>query len=130
VIRGIDHFVLTVRSLETTCKFYERVLSFKRVDAAGRPTLLTFGHHRINIHEVQHTLDPKAAVPAPGADDFCLVIERPLAEVRSPIEACGVVIEVGPIKRIGGQGAMTSPYFRDPDGNLVEVSEYDRRPLD
>jgi catechol 2,3-dioxygenase-like lactoylglutathione lyase family enzyme len=126
VIRGIDHFVLTVRSLETTCTFYERVLGFKRVDTPGRPTSLTFGHHKINIHEVQHTFDPRAAVPTPGAGDFCLVTERPLGEVRSHIEACGVVIEVGPIKRIGAQGAMTSLYFRDPDGNLVEVSKYER----
>ena len=126
MIRGIDHFVLTVRSLETTCTFYERVLGFKRVDTPGRATSLRFGHHKINVQEVQHTFDPKAAVPTPGAGDFCLVTERPLAEVRSPIEACGVVIEVGPIKRIGAQGAMTSLYLRDPDGNLVEVSTWER----
>ncbi len=125
MISRIDHFVLTVRSLEATCKFYERVLDFKRVDTPGRPTAMTFGHNKINIHEVHHTFDPKAAVPTPGAGDFCLITERALAEVRSHIEACGVVIEVGPINRTGAQGAMTSLYFRDPDGNLVEISQYD-----
>jgi catechol 2,3-dioxygenase-like lactoylglutathione lyase family enzyme len=126
MISRIDHFVLTVRSLETTCEFYERVLGFERLNAPGRPTALTFGHQKINIHELQNTFDPKAANPTPGAGDFCLITERTLAEVRSHIEACGVVIEVGPIKRSGAQGAMTSVYFRDPDGNLIEVSEYDR----
>lgn len=126
MISRIDHFVLTVDSLEATCNFYERVLGLKRVDAPGRPTALTFGHNKINIHEVHHTFDPKAAAPTPGAADFCLITERALAEVRSHIEACGVAIEVGPIKRTGAAGAMTSLYFRDPDGNLVEVSEYDR----
>ncbi len=126
MICRIDHFVLTVQSLEATCRFYERVLGFKRVAAPGRPTALMFGHNKINIHEVQHTFDPKAAMPTPGSADFCLITERALAEVRSDIEACGVVIEVGPIKRTGALGAMTSLYFRDPDGNLVEVSEYDR----
>lgn len=126
MISRIDHFVLTVHSLETTCKFYERVLGFKRVDADGQPTALTFGLQKINIHESGHTFNPKAAMPTPGAGDFCLITEQALAEVRSHIEACGVVIEVGPVRRIGARGAMTSLYFRDPDGNLVEVSEYHR----
>ena len=65
MISRIDHFVLTVQSLEVTCEFYARVLGFKRVDTLGRPTALTFGHQKINIHEVQHTFDPKAAMPTP-----------------------------------------------------------------
>lgn len=126
MISRIDHFVLTVRSLEATCEFYERVLGFKRVDTPGQPTALTFGNQKINIHEAGRTFDPKARVPAPGAGDFCLITERDLAEVRSHIESCGIAIEVGPVGRAGAQGAMTSLYFRDPDGNLVEVSEYRR----
>jgi catechol 2,3-dioxygenase-like lactoylglutathione lyase family enzyme len=126
MISRIDHFVLTVRSLETTCEFYERVLCFKRVDTPGQPTALIFGHQKINIHEAGRTFDPKARIPTAGAGDFCLITERDLAEVRSHLEFCGVAIEVGPVRRAGAQGAMTSLYFRDPDGNLVEVSEYDR----
>src|SRR5208282_3949440 len=67
MIARIDHFVLTVQSLEATCEFYERVLGFKRVDAPGRPTALAFGNNKINIHEAQHTFDPKAARPTPGS---------------------------------------------------------------
>lgn len=126
MISRIDHIVLTVRSLEATCEFYERVLGLKRLDTPGQPTALTFGHQKINIHEAGRTFDPKARIPTPGAGDFCLITERDIAEVRSHLESCGVAIEVGPVRRAGAQGPMTSLYFRDPDGNLVEVSEYDR----
>ena len=66
----------------------------------------------------------KAKRPTPGSADFCLVADRPLKEVKQHIEKCGVAIEVGPAPRTGARGEMTSIYFRDPDGNLVEVSEY------
>ena len=124
MISHIDHFVLTVRSLEITCELYERVLCMKRVDSPGQPTALIFRHQKINIHEAARTFDPKARLPTPGAGDFCLITEQDITEVRSHIRSCGVAIEVGPVMRVGAQGAMTSLYFRDPDGNLVEVSEY------
>jgi catechol 2,3-dioxygenase-like lactoylglutathione lyase family enzyme len=124
MIEGIDHLVLTVRSLEATCTFYETVLGFRRHDVEGRPTALHFGHQKINVHEVGHTFDPKAAAPTPGAGDFCLITELPLDEVRAHIESCDVTIELGPIDRVGAEGNMTSIYFRDPDGNLLEVSSY------
>ena len=126
MILRIDHFVLTVRSLEATCAFYERVLGFHRVDASNRPTELHFGPHKINVHEVTRTFEPKAQAPTPGAADFCLITDRPLMEVRVHLDACGVAVELGPVTRIGAQGEMTSLYFRDPDGNLIEVSSYDR----
>jgi catechol 2,3-dioxygenase-like lactoylglutathione lyase family enzyme len=126
MISHIDHLVLTVGSLEATCRFYERVLGFMRVDTPGRPTALAFGRQKINLHEVGRTFEPKAAAPTAGSGDFCLITERAIDEVRAHLEASGVAIELGPVKRTGAQGTMTSLYFRDPDGNLVEVSEYDR----
>ena len=126
MISHIDHFVLTVRSLEATCAFYQRVLGLERLDTPGLPTALTFGRQKINLHEVGRTFEPKATVATPGAGDFCLITGRDLAELRAHLEACGVAIELGPVERTGAQGAMTSLYFRDPDGNLVEVSAYDR----
>jgi catechol 2,3-dioxygenase-like lactoylglutathione lyase family enzyme len=125
MIDRIDHFVLTVRSLDATCAFYERVLGLQRVDSPGRPTALAFGRQKINLHQVDRTFDPKARVPTSGAGDFCLITERPIAALRAHLEACGVAIELGPVTRQGALGAMISLYFRDPDGNLVEVSEYD-----
>jgi catechol 2,3-dioxygenase-like lactoylglutathione lyase family enzyme len=125
VITRIDHFVLTVRSLQATCAFYERVLGFRRVDAPNRPTELHIGPHKINVHETGHTFEPKAAVPMPGSADFCLVTDQSLTALKTHLDVCGVPIELGPVGRIGAQGEMTSLYFRDPDGNLIEVSAYE-----
>ncbi|TGQ46993.1 VOC family protein [Mesorhizobium sp. M00.F.Ca.ET.216.01.1.1] len=124
VIAGIDHFVLTVRSVDDSCDFYRRVLGFQRLDEPDRPTALLFGTQKINLHEVGRTFEPKAKAPTPGSGDFCLVAARPLAEICASLAANGVAVEVGPVERIGARGPMMSVYFRDPDGNLVEVSEY------
>jgi len=124
MITGIDHFVLTVASLEATLDFYERVLGMRRQTIAGRPASLLFGTQKINVHQIDRTFEPKAARPTAGCGDFCLVTDQPLAEVIAHLKAEGVLIEVGPVERNGAQGPMTSVYFRDPDGNLVEVSRY------
>lgn len=124
MIAGIDHFVLTVRSVKATCDFYERVLGMRRLNEPNRPTALLFGSQKINLHEVDRTFEPKAKAPTAGSGDFCLVASVPLAEVQASLAANGVAIEVGPVERTGARGAMMSVYFRDPDGNLVEVSEY------
>ena len=124
MISHIDHLVLTVRSLEATCAFYERVLGFRRIDTPGKPTALAFGKQKINVHEAGRTFEPKAKAPTPGSADFCLITARPLQEFRDHLSTCGVAVEVGPVAREGARGAMMSVYFRDPDGNLVEVSEY------
>ncbi|RWE57283.1 VOC family protein [Mesorhizobium sp.] len=124
MIAGIDHFVLTVRSVEDTCAFYQRVLGFRRLDEPDRPTALLFGTQKINVHDVGRTFEPKAKAPTPGSVDFCLVAARPLSEICASLAANGVGVEVGPVERIGARGPMMSVYFRDPDGNLVEVSEY------
>jgi catechol 2,3-dioxygenase-like lactoylglutathione lyase family enzyme len=124
MIFSIDHFVLTVRSVEETCRFYERVLGLECVSEPGKPTALKFGDQKINVHEIGHTFEPKAAVPTLGAGDFCLITVFPIDEVQRRLKECGVTIELGPIQRTGAQGEMMSIYFRDPDGNLVEVSRY------
>ena len=124
MIAGIDHFVLTVRSVEATCDFYQRVLGFERDDAPGRPTAMAFGNQKINVHALGHTFEPKANAPTPGSGDFCLITDRPLDELQDRLANNGIVVEVGPVERIGARGLMMSVYFRDPDGNLVEVSRY------
>ncbi|MET3591114.1 catechol 2,3-dioxygenase-like lactoylglutathione lyase family enzyme [Mesorhizobium shonense] len=124
MIAGIDHFVLTVRSVEAACDFYQRVLGMRRLDEPNRPTALLFGSQKINLHEVGRTFEPKARTPTPGSGDFCLVAAVPLAEIQASLAANGVTIEIGPVERTGARGRMMSVYFRDPDDNLVEVSEY------
>lgn len=124
MISAIDHFVISVRSLDATCEFYAKVLGLERVNTPGAPTAMQFGQHRINVHEVGHTFDPKAEVPTPGSADFCLITDESIEQFILHLQKCGVAHEVGPVRRAGARGAMTSVYFRDPDANLVEVATY------
>jgi catechol 2,3-dioxygenase-like lactoylglutathione lyase family enzyme len=124
MIAGIDHFVLTVRSLEATLDFYEHVLGMARSLTPGRPASLLFGSQKINVHETGRTFAPKALAPTSGAGDFCLVTDWPIEAVLARLAAENIAVELGPVERNGARGAMTSVYFRDPDGNLVEVSHY------
>jgi catechol 2,3-dioxygenase-like lactoylglutathione lyase family enzyme len=125
MIERIDHFVLTVRSLEATLSFYERVLGFRREVRPDAPASLKFGRQKINVHESERTFEPKAARPTPGAGDFCLITLRSMDEVVAHLKDCGVTLVLGPVARIGAEGPMTSVYFRDPDANLVEIARYD-----
>lgn len=125
MIDRLDHLVLTVASIEVTCAFYGRVLGLERRDEPNRPTALHFGRHKFNLHEVGRTFEPKAAHVTPGSADLCLVAAVPLAAVVSRLAEHDVPIERGPVRVTGALGAMHSVYFRDPDGNLIEVSEYE-----
>lgn len=123
-IDRIDHVVLTVRDIAVTCDFYVRVLGM-RVETFGTGrTALAFGRQKFNLHRAGHEFEPKAERPTPGSADLCLITTMPLDEVTRHIESCGVAIELGPVPRTGATGPITSIYFRDPDRNLIEVSNY------
>ncbi|MBP2291510.1 VOC family protein [Azospirillum rugosum] len=122
MITRIDHFVLTVASIDRTCDFYQRVLGMGVVTFGAGRKALTFGGQKINLHEVGKEFEPKARRPTAGSGDFCLITETPLEEVVAHITAQGVAIEEGPVPRTGATGPIRSVYVRDPDGNLVEVS--------
>jgi catechol 2,3-dioxygenase-like lactoylglutathione lyase family enzyme len=124
MITRIDHFVLTVANIDASCEFYSRALGFEVVTFGQGSKALAFGHQKINLHQAGAEFDPKAMRPTPGSADFCLITERPIDSVVSALQAAGVSIEEGPVKRTGATGPLTSIYFRDPDGNLVEVSTY------
>lgn len=121
-IDRIDHFVLTVRDPEATCAFYSRVLGMHPVTFAGGRKALAFGNQKINLHQAGREFEPKAERPVPGSADFCLITSVPLAEVMAHLESCGVAIIEGPVAKTGATGPLRSVYFRDPDSNLVEVS--------
>ncbi len=121
-IDRIDHFVLTVRDPEASCAFYARVLGMHPVTFAGGRKALAFGNQKINLHQAGREFEPKAERPVPGSADFCLITSVPLAEVMAHLESCGVAIIEGPVDRTGATGPLRSVYFRDPDLNLVEVS--------
>lgn len=123
-IERVDHIVLTVADLEATCHFYTRVLGMQaRVFGDGR-WALHFGDAKINLHRQGHEFEPKAMRPTAGSADLCLIAATPIAEVVAHLRDCGVDIIDGPVQRTGALGAMQSVYFRDPDGNLIEVSNY------
>jgi catechol 2,3-dioxygenase-like lactoylglutathione lyase family enzyme len=118
----IDHVVLTVADLDRTLEFYERVLGMRPVSFGEGRRALAFGDQKLNLHQAGREFEPKARRPTPGAIDLCLVTDVPLDEVAAHLRAESVVIEHGPVDKVGARSALRSLYFRDPDGNLIEVS--------
>jgi len=123
-IDRIDHVVMTVRSVDATCAFYERVLGMQAVTFAGGRRALAFGRQKINLHEAGREFEPKAHLAAPGTLDICLVTTTPLPQVIEHLARCNVTIIEGPVAKTGATGPLRSVYFRDPDQNLIEVSNY------
>ncbi|MGI9352589.1 MAG: VOC family protein [Rhizobiaceae bacterium] len=121
-IERIDHIVLTVRSVEKTCEFYERVLSMGCETFGDGRKALKFGSQKINLHEAGKEFEPKSHTPTSGSGDFCLITATPIEDVVQHLKEVGIEIEDGPVPRTGAQGNLNSVYFRDPDLNLVEVS--------
>jgi catechol 2,3-dioxygenase-like lactoylglutathione lyase family enzyme len=124
----IDHLVLTVADIEATTHFYERTLGFTRETFRGpdgQPRFaLKFGQHKINLQDKGTVTPTKARSPTLGSGDFCLIAAVPLDDVVAHLQRLDVALEAGPVPRRGALGALRSIYFRDLDGNLVEVAEY------
>jgi catechol 2,3-dioxygenase-like lactoylglutathione lyase family enzyme len=123
-IDRLDHLVLTVASIEAAAEFYTRVLGMGVVTFGAGRTALTFGTSKINLHEAGKEFEPKARRPTPGSADICLIVEDGITEVMAELAAAGVDTEEGPVPRTGATGPITSCYLRDPDGNLIELSNY------
>jgi catechol 2,3-dioxygenase-like lactoylglutathione lyase family enzyme len=123
-IARLDHLVLTVADIEHTCAFYTRVLGMEVVQFGEGRTALRFGQQKINLHPADRTPGLVADRPTPGSGDLCFITEAPLAEVIAHLERCGVPIVAGPGPRAGAVGTIQSVYIRDPDQNLVEISNY------
>ncbi len=85
---------------------------------------LQFGQQKINLHQQGQEFEPKAEKPTAGSADLCFVTELPLQNVLLHLSECGVEVEEGPVRRTGATGPIESVYFRDPDMNLLEVSNY------
>lgn len=123
-IDRIDHIVLTVSDVERTCEFYSDVLGMRTVTFGEGRKALWFGAQKINLHQLGDEAEPKATFPGPGSVDLCFVARGPLEDVVSHLMSRDVEILHGPVRREGALGEMKSVYFRDPDGNLIEVSSY------
>lgn len=118
----LEHLVITVRSIQATCDFYARVLGLEVITFGNDHTALRFGQQKINLHEVGKEFEPKALHPAPGSADLCFITTVPLEDTIAHLRSCGVELIGEPVERTGAIGSLRSIYFRDPDGNLIELS--------
>ena len=123
-IKAIDHFVLTVASIDATCTFYSEVLGMQVLEFAGGRKALSFGTQKINLHQRGKEFEPKAQAPTAGSADFCLITDVPLEDVATQLKALNIEIEEGIVDRTGATGPIRSVYIRDPDRNLVELPNY------
>ena len=125
-IDHLDHLVLTVADLDVTVDFYTRVLGMREVTFGEGRKALSFGAQKINLHQAGKEFEPKAERPTPGSADLCFIVATPLEEVIAHLETQGVAILEGPVRRTGATQPIRSVYVRDPDFNLIELSN----PLD
>jgi catechol 2,3-dioxygenase-like lactoylglutathione lyase family enzyme len=123
MIDHLDHLVLTTRDKEACVRFYTDVLGMQLEQFGAGRLAFRFGAQKINLHEAGKEFLPKAHVPTPGALDLCFIAAIPLEEVIARLRQFGVAIEEGPVRRTGAEGPILSVYVRDPDRNLIEISE-------
>lgn len=125
-IDRIDHIVLTVTDIEQTIWFYCDVLGMEEVEFAEDRIALKFGNQKINLHPLESDISPRAGRPTAGSVDICLISQTSIDEVMAMLEKHGIDIEEGPVTRTGATGKIISVYCRDPDGNLIEISNYEQ----
>ena len=123
-IDRLDHLVLTVADIERTCAFYNRILGFEVLRFGQGRVALGFGNQKINLHQTGKEFEPKALRPTAGSGDLCFIATTPVDDVIRELDAAGVAIEEGPVERTGAIGRIRSIYLRDPDQNLLEISNY------
>ena len=123
-INRLDHLVLTVKDIQSTVVFYVSVLGMEREEFGAGRLALKYGNQKINLHQVGKEFEPKADRPTPGSADLCFITDVPLEKAMAHVRSKGVEIIEGPVARTGAIGPINSFYFRDPDLNLIEVSNY------
>ncbi|SEK23283.1 Catechol 2,3-dioxygenase [Roseateles sp. YR242] len=128
MIDHLDHLVLTTDHEADCIRFYTEVLGMQLESFVGgtppvKRRAFKFGQQKINLHVKGREFEPKAHTPVPGALDLCFIASVPLLQVQARLDAAGVAIIEGPVLRTGATGKIRSVYVRDPDLNLIEISE-------
>jgi catechol 2,3-dioxygenase-like lactoylglutathione lyase family enzyme len=126
MIKSLDHLVLTITDSDATRRFYEHGLgmtwtTFETAEGQAREAL-AFGTQKINIHHAGREFEPKATHPTPGSADFCLLTDTPVTDLAHHMTSLGYPTIEGPTPKTGATGPLTSIYFQDPDGNLIEIA--------
>jgi catechol 2,3-dioxygenase-like lactoylglutathione lyase family enzyme len=123
----LDHLVMTVKDVEISAAWYQRVLGMERADfGPHNRTSVRFGGQKINLRPVEATQTEwwSGTATAPGGQDLCFIVTMTAPQVIDHLHSCGVTVEMGPAAKDGALGAITSVYCRDPDGNLIEIASY------
>ena len=128
-IHSIDHIVMQAVDVPETIKFYTEILGmtchqFQPPTGGSVRQSLHFGAQKINLHDARSPFRPHARNPTAGSVDLCFITQQPLDDWQQHLTNCGIVIEEGPVRKTGADGPLLSIYIRDPDGNLIEISNY------
>lgn len=126
-IKSVDHLVLTVNSIDRSCKFYTSILGMEKVVYANNRVALKFGTQKINLHEEGKEHQPHAVTPMPGSADICFLSDDPVEKWIDHLKSYGIELVEGPVERFGACGPLMSIYFRDQDNNLIELSNYTQK---
>lgn len=123
MIDHLDHLVLTTTNEQACTRFYVDVMGMTLETFGPSRKAFRFGNQKINLHVKGHEFEPKAQVPMPGSLDLCFIASAPLDDVIARLKDRGVPIIEGPVMRTGATSRIRSVYVRDPDLNLIEISE-------
>ena len=123
MIDHLDHLVLTTAHEDACVRFYVDVMGMALESFGAGRKAFRFGHQKINLHVKGHEFEPKAQWPTPGSLDLCFIASVPLDEVIARLQRLEVPILEGPVLRTGATSRIRSVYLRDPDLNLIEISE-------
>lgn len=123
-VNRIDHIVLTVNDIPNTVDFYTKVMGMEKIVFGDNRVALAFGQQKINLHQSGNEFEPKAGNVQCGSADLCFIIDTPISKALEALQALDINITEGPVNRTGAHGPIISLYFRDPDENLIEISNY------
>jgi len=124
-IKSIDHIVLTVNNIDETIAFYTDILGMELSTFGNNRIALLFGNQKINLHQKGKEFEPKAKEPTTGASDLCFIIEDKVEDCLQKLKQKNIPIVEDIVYRTGAKGEIKSIYINDPDGNLIELSNYE-----
>ena len=121
-LEKLDHLVLPVSDIDAIAMFYTTCLGMEKRTFGDDRVALHFGDQKINLHPAGWDYEPKARVSTAGSADLCFIVSERVESLQTKLVQLGVETIEGPVVRTGATGRLCSIYIRDPDGNLIELS--------